>query len=438
MDLVAGTAGTATNVSGGGTVSATTITASTEFVGPGTGLTGTAASFNVGGTAGSLSTTYTAGRILYGAGSGVPTTVSTLFYDSANGRLGIGVTNPQVLLTAVGTCTLGTGAGTTTAGYHTGMVNIIGGGTRALLRIENNNSVGSPGIIFGEGGGFTEDTQPTIKKVQGTNNLAIMCGGNVGIGTTTPAYKLDVAGDINFSGAITQAGTLLPTSQWTTLNSNIYYLSNVSIGSSGNPGLNRLHVTGNIATTSNINFPQGALLSGQPSAVDWSIQNSGGALNFTRNSTTSFLSGGTLQLSQYGMVGIQLGNPTALLHIGANTSNTTDMFHIQAYNGTSIFKVQATGAVTAGGGVLAPVTWRQGGDSSNWSTAGTSNFAVSTGVQIQTGSSAGGTVTFPVPFTNPPVVILGGKSTTVSYISATTNTSFSLAGPAANWMAIGI
>jgi hypothetical protein len=138
------------------------------------------------------------------------------------------------------------------------------------------------------------------------------------------------------------------------------------------------------------------------------------------------------------MVGIQLANPTALLHIGANTSNTTDMIHVQAYNGTSLFKVQATGGVTAGGGVLAPVTWRQGGDASNWSTAGATNFAGSAGVQIQTGASATGTVTFPVPFTNPPVVVLGGKSTTVSYVSATTATTFTLSGAAANWMAIGI
>jgi hypothetical protein len=76
------------------------------------------------------------------------------------------------------------------------MLNVIGGGTRALLRIENNSSIGSPGIIFGEGGVFTEDTVPTIKKVQGTNNLAIMTGGNVGIGKTDPATALDVLGTI--------------------------------------------------------------------------------------------------------------------------------------------------------------------------------------------------------------------------------------------------
>jgi hypothetical protein len=84
------------------------------------------------------------------------------------------------------------------------MVNIIGGGTRALLRIENNNSVGSPGIIFGEGGVFTEDTNPTVKKVQGTNNLAIMCGGNVGIGTASPQATFHVSSSSSYTNSYIQ------------------------------------------------------------------------------------------------------------------------------------------------------------------------------------------------------------------------------------------
>ena len=325
--------------------------------------------------------------------------------------------------------------------YGTSTLNVYGTSNLTNATVTNELSASKLLVASGLPASVVQGSNVfVVSNASGGSNIMVMNSlGQVGIGTASPGYTLDVTGNINLSGSISQGGSPLPTSQWTTLNSNIYYLSNVSIGSSGNPGTNRLLVTGNIATTSNINFPQGSLLSGQPSAVDWSIQNSGGALNFTRNSTTAFLAGGTLQLSQYGMVGIQIGNPTALLHIGANTANTTDMFHIQDYNGTSIFKVQATGDVTAGGGVLAPVTWRQGGDSSNWSTAGANNFAVSTGVQIQTGSSSGGTVTFPVPFKNPPVVVLGGKSgVTQSFISATTANTFTLSGAAANWMAIGI
>lgn len=37
--------------------------------------------------------------------------------------------------------------------------------------------------------------------------MAIGSTGNVGIGTITPAYKLDVSGDLNFTGTLRSNGT---------------------------------------------------------------------------------------------------------------------------------------------------------------------------------------------------------------------------------------
>jgi len=58
-----------------------------------------------------------------------------------------------------------------------------------------------------------------------TKRLSIIADGKVGIGTLTPAYTLDVAGDINLTGSLTVNGTDFATGYWTQTGSDVYYNS---------------------------------------------------------------------------------------------------------------------------------------------------------------------------------------------------------------------
>jgi hypothetical protein len=62
--------------------------------------------------------------------------------------------------------------------------------------------------------------------------MRLQNNGNVGINTTNPNYTLDVAGNVNFTGNLTQNGSAFGgASQWTTFGNNIAYTKgNVGIG----------------------------------------------------------------------------------------------------------------------------------------------------------------------------------------------------------------
>ena len=119
-------------------------------------------------------------------------------------------------------------------------------------------------------------------EVNTDTRLIIKSGGNVGIGTTTPGYSLDVTGDINCTGDFRVNGVpFTGSSQWTTSGSDIYYTTgDVGIGTT-DPDVYKLNVQGDLNFTGTL-YQNGSVFSGSSQWVsagnDISYQVIGGAV----------------------------------------------------------------------------------------------------------------------------------------------------------------
>jgi len=88
--------------------------------------------------------------------------------------------------------------------------------------------------------------------IVGTNKLFVdVSTSRVGVNTTSPGYTLDVSGDINFTGSLTNSGTAVVSSPWLNGTNTLYYTSaNVGIGVT--TAEYELHVVGNIYASGTI------------------------------------------------------------------------------------------------------------------------------------------------------------------------------------------
>jgi len=152
---------------------------------------------------------------------GLPQSLSVYGGGYFSGNVGIGTTTPANKLHVVG------GNGITVSNGQT--LELISGGIIPVIKW-----YGSANLTFGN--------DPNVANIgngsAGNQLVVITPSGNVGIGTTTPAYKLDVVGQINSSGGLCIAGDCKTSwsqvggSQWTNTTGGIYYLGNVGIGTS--------------------------------------------------------------------------------------------------------------------------------------------------------------------------------------------------------------
>ena len=165
----------------------------------------------------------------------------------------------------------------------------------------------------------------------GTGNLFVdTTTSNVGIGTTTPAYSLDVVGDINLSGDFYQGGSPFVSSLWTSSGTDLYYNSgsvgisntapdhDLSVGSNlyvHDTGSNVLVVDGNVSVSNTITT-QRLTLNNVSISTTMNLQQVTDVGNVTSN-TVQFTNPTTAFVTT-GNVGVGTTEPTESLDIVGN------------------------------------------------------------------------------------------------------------------------
>jgi len=202
-----------------------------------------------------------------GVGDIVLTSADAVTLTSGTGD--ITLTSPNdVIVSATGDVAIGSAAGTTVTlkqgatsrvGWDvSGAVSIASAaGTALSLKQDADtrvgwNSAGAVSIASASGQGVTVSTGSTAR-------VTVDSIGQVGIGQTNPTYKLDVNGDINFSGNLYKSGSLLGSSPWTESGSNVYR-------SSGNVGIGTTNPTYNLDVTGTGHFGYGLTVGGRVTA----------------------------------------------------------------------------------------------------------------------------------------------------------------------------
>jgi len=147
------------------------------------------------------------------------------------GKVGIGTTQPSQLLEVNGNMKVNAYS----LLNHLTVENAIVNNSLSL----NSNDITGINSLKGNG-------ELKLQSITGgVADITINSDGNVGIGTDTPTFLLDVAGDIRFTGQLYDADGLFEPSPWLKDGSNIYYNDgNVGIGTS--TPLCKLDVDGNI------------------------------------------------------------------------------------------------------------------------------------------------------------------------------------------------
>ena len=294
------------------------------------------ADFGMASVAGSFSTNTNAGDIVLRAF----TTGRRIFLQTGTGSSAICINSNN---------TIGINTPTPVEQFH---VNGKIYGSNQVLSSASNDASNIPSFSWRENsntGIYHHATNSFGFSTNGVARAVIDASGNVGIGILNPSYRLDVNGDVNFTGTIRQNGSVFTsgtTSHWINNGSNVYVNlgSNVGIGTS--TPAQQLHVsqptTGSAvimrvsASNNTLNSDIGVVgaagnLFNNTLLGDLIIRNTTGCnIHLGYGSTSP-----TFSITNNGNVGIGTMTPAARLEITPNNTSLPSTNGIYVYNPTT-------------------------------------------------------------------------------------------------------
>ena len=281
------------------------------------------------------------GDIFSASASGVPKMTLT-----NAGNLGLGTTTPAARLDIGGsTSTITNTAGDLTLSAASNVISLNSDTLTNLLRVTaGSGTVAAPTYSFSsdsDTGMYAGGVNVLKLATNGTDRMTIDASGNVGIGTTSPGYKLDVTGDANLTG-----GNLYFSG---TGGRNIFNGSVGAITFASDPTLINSYnyiTDGSWLVQNSVNNGIAALMVNQTKGGDIFTASASGTPKFVINNAGNVGIGTTAPLSQLSVGGA--GNATYAIY-GAAVAGGKGVYGF-ASGGVGVFGLDSTGNGVYGDG----------------------------------------------------------------------------------------